>query len=487
MQPGWVLNWQKETDVLTYSDCFNALAGRRISDWDIPIAEAVIDSRRVIPGCLFIALPGERTNGNEYIPEAFTRGARIVITQMKPNETIPVVEVDKLQNGESHALPQTPFCLLVPNSLDALQRLGRYRREQLCAQVIGITGSVGKSSTKEMTAEVLGYRFRTYKNPGNYNNEIGLPLTLINAGKGVEVLILEMGFYTRGEIAFLCDIAKPHIGILTNIGTVHAERSGSRESIAAGKAELVEALPSAPMGTAILNYDDDLVRSMNTKTKANVLFYGLNSEADLWADNITGFGLKGIRFNLHYKGESRVINASMIGRHSVSTALRACAAAFTLGMSWSETAHALESSSNQLRMVAVRTAHGALLIDDTYNATPESTIAALDLLNDMSGRKIAVLGDMLELGQYVQSGHEEVGERAARVVDKLLTVGKLGKVIAESALQHGLSSGKVDWVENTQAAVNALKEELQQGDIVLIKGSHGLRMDRIAAALEEVK
>ncbi len=297
--------------------------------------------------------------------------------------------------------------------------------------MVGITGSVGKSTTKELVAEVLSIRSRTLKNPGNLNNEIGLPLTILRLGKGHEHAVLEMGFYVPGEIAFLCDIARPQIGVVTNIGSVHAERAGSKEEIARGKSELVQSLPAD--GVAILNYDDPYVKAMAEKTNARVLFYGLDPRADLWADDITGEGLEGIRFNLHYKSEMYQMRIPLIGQHSVHTVLRAAAVGLVEGMAWAEIIYGLKNSRTQLRLVAVYTPSGAMLLDDSYNASPESTLAALNLLEDLDGRKIAVLGDMLELGQYEVEGHTKVGIRAAEIVSELVTVGERGKMIAESA------------------------------------------------------
>jgi UDP-N-acetylmuramoyl-tripeptide--D-alanyl-D-alanine ligase len=293
-----------------------------------------------------------------------------------------------------------------------------------------------------------------------------------------------MGFYVPGEIKLLCEIALPQVGVLTNIGTVHAERAGSQEIIAAGKAELVEALPSAPEGIAILNYDDPFIRPMKTRTKAHVFYYGTTPEADLWADNVDSDGLEGIRLRLHYKNETLHLRIPMIGRHSVETALRAAAVGLVEGLTWDEIIHGLQESQSQLRLSAVRAENGALIIDDTYNASPESTLAALNLLADLQGHKIAVLGDMLELGQYEREGHEKVGIRAAQVADMLITLGTRAHLIAKAALTAGMQQTNVMEYEEHELIVKWLKQNLTSHDTVLIKGSHGLRMERIVAALE---
>jgi UDP-N-acetylmuramoyl-tripeptide--D-alanyl-D-alanine ligase len=349
---------------------------------------------------------------------------------------------------------------------------------------VGITGSVGKSTTKEVVADVLSQRYRTVKNQGNLNNEIGLPLTLLKLSRGTQCAVTEMGFYQPGDIKFLCDMAKPRIGIITNIGMVHASRAGSQEAIARGKSELIQALPDAPEGIAILNYDDPWVKPMSEQTNARVLFYGLDPQAHLWADNIESAGLDGISFNAHYNGETYNMSVPLIGQHSVQTALRAIAAGLALDLSWGEIVLGLQQSRNQLRLVTVHTEQGALLLDDTYNASPESTLAALSLLSEIPGRHIAVLGGMFELGQYEKHGHELVGIRAAAVADRLITLGENGSMIADAALSAGLRSEKIDKFETTEQVVASLRSLLKEGDVVLVKGSHGLRMDRIVADLE---
>lgn len=469
--------------MITLKDIILALSGIKTAAEDQMITEAVIDSRRAIPGSLFVALVGENTNGHQYVGSAFKEGACFALVQEDLSADFRVLDLRDIKKNEELQIPQTPFCIRVEDSLAALQEIARYWRQKLSLRVVGITGSVGKSSTKELVAEVLSQKYHTYKNPGNYNNEIGLPLTILNLGSGYERLVVEMGFYYPGEITFLCDIAKPDIGVLTNIGTVHAERAGSREIIAKGKSELVQALDTE--GTAILNYDDPLVRAMAEKSNAHVMFYGLDNNADIWADEIQGQGLKGIRFRMHYQERSVLMEVPILGRHSVQTILRAAAVGFCEGLSWQEVTDGLMNSNTQLRLVAVKTNSGALILDDTYNATPESTIAALDLLDELKGQKIAVLGDMLELGQYEQIGHEQVGKRAAQVVQHLIAVGALGRTIADTAKQGGLPPTAVTWVEDALQAADVLKYNLKEGDVVLIKGSHGLRMDRIASILEE--
>jgi len=400
--------------------------------------------------------------------------------------SFPIIDLRSVSSADSfpeHDLTG-PVCLRVENTVAALQKIARYWRRKLDLRVIGITGSVGKSTTKEMATEVLSTRYRTLKSPGNLNNEIGLPLTVLRLSSGHQRAVLEMGFYVPGEIAFLCDIALPQVGVVTNVGTVHAERAGSQEAIARGKAELVQALPPAPEGVAILNFDDPWVRRMEEKTKARVFFYGLSREAHLWADNVVGLGLEGIRFRLHYAGETLHVKIPLIGRHSVHTALRAAAVGLTEGMNWQEILEGLNQGHTQLRLAAVRSETGALLLDDTYNASPESMLAALNLLDELDGRKVAVLGDMLELGPYERGGHEMVGLRAAQVANILLTLGERAHIFAEAARRAGMKKSSIFEFREYDPLVEWLKTNLTKDDVVLIKGSHGLRMDRITSLLE---
>ncbi len=449
---------------------------------DFILTDAEIDSRKIIPGSLFIAVVGERVDGHDYVDEAFQRGASAALIQHDIPSAVPVIDLSK--PGAINAIPvASPICIKVDNTVSALQRLAAFWRSKLSIKTIGITGSVGKSSTKELVAEVLSTHYSTMKNTGNMNNELGLPLTLLKLTEGYERAVLEMGFYKQGEIAHLCEIAHPHTGIITNIGTVHAERCGSKESIAKGKAELVEALPAD--GIAILNYDDEWVRPMAQKTRARVLYYGLNPAAEVWADKIVSRGMYGIQFQIHYQKNDLLINVPLLGEHSVHTSLCAIAAGLADGLNWGEIISGLQSHTTQLRLVPGKTKNGAIILDDSYNASPESSLAALNLLNTLDGRKIAVLGDMKELGNYAESEHRKVGVRAAQIVDYLFTVGELGLIISNAAKESGFPQDRVFEALDPMPVIEALKGLLKSGDIVLIKGSHSMRLDQIVAALEE--
>jgi UDP-N-acetylmuramoyl-tripeptide--D-alanyl-D-alanine ligase len=292
-----------------------------------------------------------------------------------------------------------------------------------------------------------------------------------------------MGFYVPGEIAMLCEMARPHIGVVTNVLPVHVERAGSLEAVARGKAELAEALPPGPEGVAILNYDDPLVLDMARRTQARVFTYGLDPAADLWASDIVGLGLEGIRFQIHHGEEALHVKVPHLGRHSVHTSLRAAAVGLAEGLTWQEIVQGL-SAGAQLRLYAVAGPEGSIILDDTYNAAPESVIAALNLLRELDGRKIAVLGDMLEMGAYETEAHVRVGRYVREVADVLITVGRLGGLIAAEALASGMRSSAIVALDDVPPAIDHLRQIIRAGDVILVKGSRGLRMERIVSALE---
>jgi UDP-N-acetylmuramoyl-tripeptide--D-alanyl-D-alanine ligase len=473
--------------MLTLGTVLEALTGHPYDGVTQVITDAAIDSRLVIPGSLFVAIKGEHVDGHEFIEEAIQHGAVVVLIDREITVPVQIVDLRSSISDDELQSVEIPLALLVEDTVQALQTIAGHWRKNLEIRVIGITGSVGKSTTKEVTADVLGRRYRTLKNPGNLNNEIGLPLTLLRVTESYRCAVLEMGFYVPGEIALLCRIAKPQVGVITNVSHVHMERAGSLDAIAAGKMELVEALPGSPEGVAILNYDDPIVRSMAESTKARVFYYGLSPEADLWASDIEGLGLEGVRFVLHYLGDSLHVRVPLLGRHSVHTVLRAAAVGLTENLTWEEIISGLRTSQSQLRLVAVRGPGGSLLMDDTYNAAPTSVIAGLNLLSEMEGRKVAVLGDMLELGEFEERGHRMVGVRVADTADELITVGQRARWIAEEAILSGLPQAKVVVVENKDAAIEYLHNRIGEGDVVLIKGSRGMQMDQIVTALEEVE
>ena len=470
--------------MLSLGHILAALTDYQITGEEAPIHAVQIDSRAVNHGDLFVAFVGENVDGHDYVLQSFERGGQVALVE-KAVADAAMLDVSRPFAEQNIDIKQ-PFCILVENTEKGLQKIARYWRDHFGdIQIVGITGSVGKTSTKELTHAVLSQQFVTLKTPKNYNNEIGLPLTVLQLEAKHTHAVLEMGMYDKGEISLLCSVAKPQIGVVSNIGPVHMSRLGSVEAIVEAKRELVESLPAD--GVAILNRDDERVMSMTPFTKAQVFTYGLTDEADLWASDIRSMGLEGIRFIFHYQGESWPVAVPLLGRHSVHTCLRATAVALNMGMDWEAIINGLRGQQSQLRLVTVRGPHNSLILDDTYNASPDSVIAALNLLSDLDGRHIAVLGDMLELGSAEEISHRRVGRRAMGVADILVTVGERGKIIADEALAAGMNPANVHICETTDQAAKVLENKITADDIILVKGSLGARMDKVVWALSRMK
>lgn len=433
------------------------------------ISSVVVDSRQVTPGALFVALKGQKHDGHDFLLDAFVKGAGAALVERVPADA-------SLQVGG-----QPPPMIQVDNTLVALQELARWWRRRLGLKVIGVTGSVGKTTTKEVVASVLRRRFEVVKSEGNLNTETGVPLTLLKAMPRHQVVVLEMGMYALGEIRALARLAEPEVGVVTNVGPTHLERLGTIERVAEAKGELVEELPE--QGLAVLNYDDERVRSMASRTRARVAYYGLDPKADFWADAVQSRGLQGIQFDLRREKEWVHVRMPLLGLHSVHAALAAAAVAYHRGMSMEDIAAGLHEVSSALRLIVAAGISGSTIIDDSYNASPASTLAALNLLAELEGRKVAVLGDMRELGSFTEEGHRMVGRRAADVADLLVAVGDLGAIIGREAVASGKGEQKVFLAETNEEAIQQLKANLRPGDCVLVKGSRGMRMEEIVEAI----
>lgn len=492
---------------ITQHTVWQALSGRLppLSLPAQPVTPAVIDSRDVEPGALFVALAGQHTNGHVYLEQAVAGGAGVVLSEPRGLEALArthALILDCTTGGrlDTEALtgftPNRTLAYLVDDTVEALQRIGgfqRIHRARLDLRVVGVTGSVGKTSTKELAASVLGQRFATHRNLGNLNSEQGVPLTLMGLSPEHEAAVLELAMYQVGEIRALCRLTRPQVGVVTNVGPSHLERLGSIERIVQAKAELVESLPpEARGGVAVLNWDDERVRGMAGRTQARVFRYGLTPQADLWADEIESAGLEGIRFRFHHRQEdgriySLYMRAPLLGRHSVHTALAAAAVGLVEGLTWPEIATGIQKTTGQLRLVVAPGVNGSTIIDDTYNASPVSTLAALNLLDDLRNggrrRRVAVLGDMRELGSFTQEGHRQVGIRAVDATDVLVTVGELGRIIGEEALAAGYDPANVHILPDAPAAIERLRALVQAKDMVLVKGSRAVGMDAIVAAM----
>ncbi len=431
-------------------------------------ARAVIDSRLVRPGDLFVALPGEHHDGHEFAAEAAAAGAAGLLARHP---------IDGLEGADVARFT-------VDDPLAALQRLAVAWREALSAtEIVGVTGNVGKTTTKLIVAAVLGVHYRTVATPKNYNNEIGVPLCLLELRPEIERAVIEMGMYTTGEIALLCEWTNPRIGVVLNVGPVHLERAGSLETIVHAKRELVEALP--PEGHAILNADDPDVRAMASHTRARVWLFGTAAEAEVRGADVVSHGVDGFEFTLSAAGRTRRVHVPLPGAHLLSNVLAGAAVGLADGLAFEQIADAIERLDVPLRLKVHRFRNPAgaevTLLDDTYNANPASTLAALDLLAEVPGRRLALLGDMRELGPLSDGWHDRVGQRAAAVVDVLYTVGELARRISAAARAAGLAAA--EHLESKARAGEVLRETLRPGDVLLVKGSRALALETVVREL----
>ena len=448
--------------------------GRLLRTSGRPIRGAAVDSRLVLPGQLFVALPGERTDGHQFLAEAAVAGAAALVV----SRPVPPAVLDGLGDVTVVA---------VPDGLVALSALAAGWRSRFDPLVVGVTGSIAKTSTKEAVAAVLGGAYRTLRTEGNQNNEVGLRLTLLRLGPEHGAAVLEMGMYATGDIADLARIARPKIGVVTAVLGVHLSRMGSIAAIERAKGELVEALPSD--GVAVLNQDDRRVRRMADRTAARVLSYGFAADSDVGAEDVVSAGLDGMRFTLRLppargRRPSRVpVRIPGLGRLSVHNALAGAAVGHAAGLDPAVIVHALAGGWFAPHRGQVVRLGRVTLIDDAYNASPASVTAALDLLAGLPGRRVAVLGEMLELGKGSVQGHREVGTAAAATSDLLVVVGPGASGIAVGARAAGLDPSRIIEARDREAALDLLRVRLRDGDVVLVKASRGVELDLLVDAL----
>jgi UDP-N-acetylmuramoyl-tripeptide--D-alanyl-D-alanine ligase len=465
-----------DSPALTADDLRRLTGGRMLRTSERSVRGAAVDSRIVRPGQLFVALPGERTDGHRFLGDAVSAGASALLVARAP------------ASAELEALGDVTV-LLVPDALVALGAIARGWRARFDPLVVGITGSIAKTSTKEAVAAVLGSSFRTLRSEGNQNNEIGLPLTLLRLGSDHTAAVLEMGMYAGGDIADLARMAKPRIGVVTAVHGVHLSRMGSIAAIEKAKGELVEALPSD--GVAVLNADDRRVRRMADRTAARVQLYGFAPDADVAAEDVVAQGFGGMQFTLRLPasaasgGRPVRLPAAIpgLGKLSVHNALAGAAVGHAAGIAPQQITQALAAGWSAARRAQVVRLGGITIVDDSYNASPPSVTAALDLLAGLPGRRVAVLGEMLELGDGSAAGHREVGVAAAATVDLLVTVGKGAAAIAAGARESGLDATRIVETHDRDAAFDLLLRRLRDGDVVLVKASRGVELDKVVDAL----
>ncbi|AZP17141.1 UDP-N-acetylmuramoyl-tripeptide--D-alanyl-D-alanine ligase [Streptomyces aquilus] len=437
-----------------------------IPDPSVQVTGPVVrDSREVEPGSLFVAFVGERVDGHDFAAQVVEAGAAAVLASRPVG--VPAIVVDDVQT--------------------AIGALAREVVRRLGATLVALTGSAGKTSTKDLIAQVLQRKAPTVWTPGSLNNEIGLPLTALSATEETQFLVLEMGARGIGHIRYLAELTPPKIGLVLNVGTAHIGEFGGREQIAQAKGELVEGLPEE--GAAILNADDPLVRAMASRTKAKVILFGESDEADVRAENVRLTDTGQPAFRLRTPSGDSDVTMRLYGEHHVSNALAAAAVAHELGMSAEEIATALSEagSLSRWRMEVTERPDGVTVVNDAYNANPESMRAALRALVAMGrGRRTwAVLGKMAELGDEALAEHDAVGRLAVRLnVSKLVAVGgREASWLQLGAYNEGSWGEESVHVSDAQAAVDLLRSELRPGDVVLVKASRSVGLESIAAAL----
>jgi UDP-N-acetylmuramoyl-tripeptide--D-alanyl-D-alanine ligase len=460
---------------MTAEDLRRWTGGRLIQRSERPVRGAAVDSRLVREGELFVALPGERTDGHRFLEAAVAAGAGALLVSRAPS-------ADVLAR-----LPDTTV-IVVPDALIGLGAIAAAWRTRFDPLVVGVTGSIAKTSTKEAIATVLDSTFRTLRSEGNQNNEIGLPLTLLRLTAEHRAAVLEMGMYAGGEISELARMARPRIGVVTAVHGVHLSRMGSLAAIEKAKGELVEALPAD--GTAVLNADDRRVRRMADRTAARVVTYGFAGDADVGAHDIASAGFGGMRFTLRLPPQPRTGRPARVataipglGKLSVHNALAAAAVGHAAGIAPQAIVQALAGGWSSAHRGQVFRLGRISVIDDSYNASPPSVTAALDLLAGLPGRRVAVLGEMLELGKDSVSGHREVGVAAAATVDLLVVVGPGAGAIATGARESGLDPSRILEARDRDGALDILRRRLRDGDVVLVKASRGIELDRVVDAL----
>ncbi|WP_027366042.1 UDP-N-acetylmuramoyl-tripeptide--D-alanyl-D-alanine ligase [Desulfotruncus alcoholivorax] len=452
---------------MTVGQIYRAIGGRLLQgDESITLSRVCTDTRQIQKGDLFFALLGEKFDAHDFIDQAINGGAGALVISRKVTvpEGVPVIQVR--------------------DTLVGLQELAAYNRRQFNVPVVGITGSSGKTTTKDMVAAILGTRYKVLKTKGNFNNEIGLPLTLLDFSDQHDVAVVEMAMRGPGEIDSLCRLARPTCAIINNIGVAHLERLGSEANIARAKGEILDHI--SPTGFALLPGDSEPAREQASRCYGKVLYFGFDQNFDIYAEDIHPEA-GGNRFTAVMGNNRCNIFLPLPGLHNVMNALAAVGTGLLLGLTPGEIEKGLAGVALSGMRTEIINQAGYTIVNDAYNANPDSAVAALQALEELAGdrRKVAVLGDMLELGTGAVAGHLRVGAAAVRHGVKLLvTVGELAEQIAEGALQAGKNTAmQIFSCAEKPEALKVLRRELRSGDMVLVKGSRGMRMEEIVKDL----
>ncbi|MCR4955311.1 MAG: UDP-N-acetylmuramoyl-tripeptide--D-alanyl-D-alanine ligase [Lachnospiraceae bacterium] len=429
---------------------------------DYQVKGIVKDNREIKEGYVFVPFKGAKVDAHDFMGDAFEKGAVLCLSE-RPYEV----------KGDEAVL-------FVSSTLEAFKAMATFYREQLSCKFIGVVGSVGKTSTKEMIASVLETKYNVQKTAGNFNNEIGLPITIFSVNEDHEIAIVEMGISDFGEMKILGEIAKPDMVVMTNIGECHLENLIDRDGVLKEKSEVISYMKEG--GTLVLNMDDDKLSTIKAPETIDVLTYGKVSDNTAYATEISSVGIQGQKARFHLQGQEFEATIPLSGEHNVYNALAAMCVAKKLGLSTA----AMKDGMEKIQSVKGRNhqinANGYTIIDDCYNASPTSMKGSLQVLSHAKGRTIAILGDMGELGKDEKKMHEQVGEVAGDLgIDVIITVGALAKEIAKGAANHGC---KVCEYETKEDLLPQLKELLKEGDTVLVKASHFMQFEKIVDAIK---
>lgn len=427
------------------------------------VAGVVIDSRKVEKDFLFVAIDGVNVNAHKFIPDTIEKGAMCVVSHEDLGET------------------DFPY-ILVESTGQALLDIAKLYRDAFDVKVVGITGSVGKTSTKEMIASVLAQKYKVHKTLGNFNNEWGLPITIFEMNESHQIAILEMGVNHFGEMRRLSSVASPDICVITNIGIAHLEFFKTREGIFQEKSQMIQDMKNG--GTIILNGDDDILCKTGPVKGVTPQFFGVGENNKFWADNVNPLGLKGSSCTIHLpNGEFFDCTVPLPGAHMISNALAGAAVGYNLDLTADEIKAGIENLPSIPGRGNIIVTDKIVILDDCYNANPVSMKASMDVLDMAIGRKVAILGDMGELGENAARMHEETGAYAAeKGIDLVCAIGTLGKNIADGAVKNHATN--VKWFETKADFLASMKDVIQVGDNVLVKASHGMHLEEIVEALK---
>jgi UDP-N-acetylmuramoyl-tripeptide--D-alanyl-D-alanine ligase len=443
---------------LRLSEIVAATGGRLVQGKEMLVLGVSIDTRTLRSGELYVAIRGRRLDGHRFVPDALRAGAVAVV----------------VDNAE--AVPAGASAIVVGNTTEALARIAVRHRERMSTRVVAITGSNGKSTTKEILAAILALKFKTLKPEGSFNNDIGVPLTVLRMTRDIEAAVFEIEMNELGGTARLARICRPEVGVITNIGDTHLEFMRDRNGVAQEKAELLQSLPED--GAAVLNADDPLVMAIGAAySPARRVTFGLERQPEVFATNIREDGLDGSRFKLLGKHE---VMLPIPGRHNVANCLAACAAAHAMGMWSGDMPEAIAGFKPLPMRLRVLRFGDTTLIEDCYNANPQSVTAALGVLSQNAPieRRVAFLGDMLELGESAQSRHESLGREVGVLVNRLALIGPLGEFTAQGATAAGLA--RIRRFDSSAEAREALFDIIQPGDTILVKGSRAMAMELVS-------